>query len=150
MELHVHLHGDIHIHQHPDKATEDLLKDILNNVITNQKNIAHMNKKLSDQLDLLTDKVAAEGSVVNGLVTLLNGVSAQLKDALSGENVSDAAQAKIDAVFSSLDSQKQTIADAIVANTTQPSVDGGTTVNTGAGEGGATVDTGNAVNEVNP
>ncbi len=78
-----------------DLFSDRKLRKILDNVISNQQKLFTMNKKLSEQMDLLTDKVAAEGSVVNGVITLLNGISAQLKDALTGENVSDGAQATL-------------------------------------------------------
>lgn len=56
--------------------------------------------------------VAAEGTVVDSVVTLLGGISQQLADAIA-QNDPVALQAVVD----SINAQSQTLADAVVANT---------------------------------
>jgi len=69
-------------------------------------------KRMSAILDTLTQEVAAEGTVVQSAVTLLNGLSQQLKDALASGD-----PAAIQKVIDAVDAQKQQLADAVAANT---------------------------------
>ena len=56
--------------------------------------------------------VAAEKAVEDSVVTLLNGISQQLKDAIAAND-----PAAMQAVVDQIDANRQAMADAVVANT---------------------------------
>jgi hypothetical protein len=66
--------------------------------------------------DIIAD-IKDLGTKEDGLVTLMNGLEQQLKDALAGVSLPPDVQAKIDAAFDAVESRKQAIQDAIDANT---------------------------------
>jgi hypothetical protein len=66
--------------------------------------------------DIIAD-IKDLGTKEDGLVTLMNGLEQQLKDALAGISLPPDVQAKIDAAFDAVEARKQAIQDAIDANT---------------------------------
>lgn len=66
--------------------------------------------------DLVTD-VAAESTVDDSIITLVQGLQTQLAAALSGATIPPAVQAKIDQVFASMEANKAKVAAAVVAGT---------------------------------
>lgn len=66
----------------------------------------------------LLDDVSEETTLVESVATLIKQLKAQLADALSGETLPPAVQAKIDQIFSIHEENTKALADAIVANTT--------------------------------
>ena len=65
---------------------------------------------MSAQMDKLTADVAAEGTVIQSAITLLQGLSQQLKDAATDP-------VALQAVIDSIDSQTASLAAAVQANT---------------------------------
>jgi ABC-type transporter Mla subunit MlaD len=68
--------------------------------------------KIMKTLDDIVTEVTGEKTVIDSAVTLLNGLSQQLKDALASQDPT-----KIQAVIDQIDANKQELADAITANT---------------------------------
>jgi hypothetical protein len=68
-------------------------------------------------LDAVLADVTEEDTIIDSVITLLNGVEQQLKDALAGATISPAVQAKIDAVFDKVEASKTKLSAALVANT---------------------------------
>mgnify|MGYP003622935208 CR=1 FL=1 len=64
----------------------------------------------------ITDAVNAESTVEDSIITLLNGISQQLKDALA----TGADPAAIQAIVDQIDADTAKVADAVTANTTPP------------------------------
>jgi len=72
--------------------------------------LEQMEKRLMKTLDDIQQDVADEATVVGSVVTLLNNLSQQLKDAGNDP-------AKIQAIIDQVDANKKALADAVVANT---------------------------------
>ena len=68
--------------------------------------------EMAADLTALQDEVTQNGDVISSAVTLLNGLSQQLKDALAAND-----PAAIQAVVDQLDANTQSLADAVTANT---------------------------------
>jgi predicted choloylglycine hydrolase len=68
-------------------------------------------------LDQVLQDVSDESTQIDGLSTLTAGLKQQLADALAGVTLPPAVQAKVDAVFSGVEANKQKVVDAINANT---------------------------------
>ena len=68
-------------------------------------------------LDETLVAVTEETTVIESLATLTAAIKAALDEALAGVNLPPAVQAKVDAVFSGIQANKQKVADAVVANT---------------------------------
>lgn len=78
--------------------------------------------------DILAD-TQAESTADASIVTLLNGLQTQLTQALSGQTISPAAQAKVNAIFKNMQANDAAISAAILANTPAsptPPASGGT------------------------
>lgn len=93
-----------------------------------------MERKL-DMADMTLDDVladtTAERTEVDSLATLAAGIKAQLDQALAGQTLSPAAQAKVNKIFQNIEDNKAAISAAILANTpstTTPPGTGGTGV----------------------
>ena len=74
-------------------------------------------EKMARTLDEVLADVTDEGTQIDSLVTLVNGIEQQLKDALSGTTLPPAVQAKVDAVFDAVEANKSKVVAAINANT---------------------------------
>jgi len=106
-------------------AIELLLREILQSLNQQDRVLANINGRLGtlatngvNILATLADlkaKVDAQGTVIDSAVTLINGISQQLKDALAN-NDPNAVQAVID----ELDAQDQALAAAVANNTPAP------------------------------
>lgn len=68
-------------------------------------------------IDDVVKDVTDESTVEDGLITLTTDIKTQLDAALAGTTVPPAVQAKIDAVFTQLETNKAKLAAAITANT---------------------------------
>jgi len=82
--------------------------------------LTHMSQRLEtimSTLDLLLDKVAAQTTQVESITALLHSIKTQLADALAGEKLSPAAEAKLAAIMPQLEANTQKITDAINENT---------------------------------
>lgn len=115
----VHVSVDaIHIHFHADStaAADPRIAEILSTVRALSKGASAMASDLSD----LTDAVAANGTVQQSAITLLDGLKSQLDAALASNDT-----AALRELSASLSSQRQALADALVRNT--PAESGGAT-----------------------
>jgi len=93
---------DIHHHFHFDSYTIDLLKQIL-----------HKENQIMATIQDVQAAVAAESTVDDSIITLLNGIVQQLKDALATGN-----PAALDAVVQSIQANTAKLQAAVTANTT--------------------------------
>lgn len=91
----------IHMHHHFDPELVDALVKLY-----------VQGDKIMALLDNLTAAVAAESTVVDSAVALLNGLKTQLDAAIASNN-----PAAIQAVSDAIGAQTKTLADAVVANT---------------------------------
>ena len=92
---------DIHHHFHFDSLTIDLLKQIL-----------HKENQIMATIQDVQAAVAAESTVDDSIITLLNGIVQQLKDALATGN-----PAALDAVVQSIQANTAKLQAAVTANT---------------------------------
>jgi hypothetical protein len=73
---------------------------------------------MAHTLDEVLADVTAEKTALDSLVALTAGLKQQVADALSGVTLPAEVQAKIDAVFTGVEANKQEVLDALSANTT--------------------------------
>lgn len=98
-------------------------------------------------IDALVADVQKQGTVVDGITALLTSVKTQLAEALKGEQLSSAAQAKLAAIMPLLEANTQKLSDAVVANTDAAPADPAPTASAfkvssdGPGAGGGTSST---------
>mgnify|MGYP001614788220 CR=1 FL=1 len=104
MQFHVHV---IHV-QDPAIARE---LERLNN------NLEIFMSDIDDFVTLLTSRLTAQKTQVDGIATLLTSIKHQLADALRGETLSPAARDKLAAIMPALEANTTEITDAINANT---------------------------------
>lgn len=106
----------IHIHHYLDPQVEARLRSVehkLDLIIRKQE---AMMATLDDVLSEVTD----ESTRLDSIQALIDGVKQQLADALAGTTLPPATQAKIDAVFSGLTTNKGKIDKALNANAPAP------------------------------
>ena len=95
------------IYHHIIASPEVLFR--LDLIIANQETImATLDEVLAD--------VAAESTAIDSLAALTAGLKRQVADALANTTLPPDVQAKIDAVFTGLEQNKQKVMDAITAN----------------------------------
>lgn len=102
MELNIHNHYYGH-----SKKTENLLKDIKELLIINNK----IQEKMSQELDNLVKEVAEQKTVIESAVTFIQGIKERLDEAI-GDN------AKLAELSADLDMSQNQLAAAIEQNTT--------------------------------
>ena len=95
----------VHLHVKPDHQVVALLNDVLNRLDLMESNIMTVMDDLNASVQRNTDAEAA-------VVTLLQGISQQLKDALAAGD-----PAAIQAVITKIDANTAAAAAAVVANT---------------------------------
>lgn len=96
-------------HDHHGPLT---IRDVMERLNQIEHKLNIMGKTLDDILTDVTDEV----TLINSISALLSGIKAQLDAALAG-GLSAAQQAKVDAIFAQVESNKKLVADAIAANT---------------------------------
>lgn len=92
---------------------DDEMRAVLGDIITR---LARIEGKIMTELDAiqtLTAKIAEQGTVVESVVTLLNGLTDQIKNA---KDVSP----EIMALVAEIDAQTAALSAAVLANTPQP------------------------------
>lgn len=94
------------------------LMALLVEVKNEQSLIRQILEKLMPTLDQVLADVEEESTKLDGLATFIAGLKQQITDALAGEKLSPAVQAKIDAVFAGVESNKTKIVSAMDANVT--------------------------------
>lgn len=100
----------IHVHHHADPAVAEQLERL------NQL-LERFMSDIDDFVTLLTTRITAQKTQVDGIAALLTSIKNQLADALRGEKLSPEAQAKLAAIMPALEANTTEISDAIVANT---------------------------------
>lgn len=102
----------IHVHHHyvTDPAVARELARL-------NANLEKFMSDVDDFVTLLTGRLAAQKTQIDGVATLLSSIKHQLADALQGEKLSPAAQAKLAAIMPALEANTTEITDAINANT---------------------------------
>lgn len=92
------------------------------------RKLGHVDKELymvDRTLDDVLADIAAEKTQIASLSTLTAGIKQKLDDALSGVTLPADAQAKINAIFDGIESNKQDVVNAINANTPAEGTDPG-------------------------
>ena len=82
-----------------------------------QQDLTQMEQRLMAKLDDIVADVTAETTLIEGVSTLVTGLKQQLADALTGENLSPEAQAKVDQIFATAEANKAKLAAALADNT---------------------------------
>ena len=95
---------DLHIH-----SAEDVIMSKLNHL---EALLTRSFKAMANELDALTAKVTANGTVIDSAVTLIQGIKAALDAAIASGN-----PAALQALSDSLGTQDARLAAAILANT---------------------------------
>lgn len=104
------------LHRHVQNASLSTISAKLDQVLKNQE------KQMAD-LDQILSDVQAGNSLIDGISALVDGLRAQLADALSGTKVPAQVQSKIDEVFDAVEAQKARLAQAVTSNTPAATVD---------------------------
>lgn len=100
------------------------LREQLNDL---QKLVSTVVKKetaIMASIDDAIAEVAAQNTALGSVKTLITTIEGQLQAALSGASLPPAVQAKVDQLFSSLQSNDQVIADALAAGVPPPPATG--------------------------
>lgn len=105
---------DVHHYFH-DLLSENLDRK-LTQILAIVQNIQQKEIYIMATLDELMQDVTDEGTVEDGLVTLTEGIKAQLDAFLAGQ-LTPEVQAKVDAVFAGVEANKAKVSAAITANT---------------------------------
>lgn len=125
--MHIELSGtlNIHIHSH---GTE--VQPWAAEVMRKLDLILHKQEIIMVNIDDVLAEVTDEGSRLDSIQTLIDGIKQQLADALSGATVPPAVQTKIDAVFAGLTANKGKIDKALNSNVPPAPVDSNAPTNT--------------------
>jgi molecular chaperone GrpE (heat shock protein) len=108
----------IHHHIHLSRDLERLLRELSRNQIAA---IEATKETLMATLDQVLDAVAAEGTKLDSLNVLVDGIRQQLKDALANVGgVTPEMQAKIDQVMANVTANIDKVQEAINENTETP------------------------------
>jgi hypothetical protein len=101
--------------------------DIYHHCVDDEKNWTKLFKMLEEvlgkevaimaTLDQIITDVTAETTLIDGVSTLIAGLKKQLADALAGVLNADQ-QAKVDAIFTAAEANKQKLSDALAVSTT--------------------------------
>lgn len=104
---------DLHVPQ-LDRVSKQLDEVIraLRSVENKLGAVAKKQEETMADLTRLSDEVSENNDAIDSAVTLLEGLSQQLKDAVASDD-----PAAVQAIVDQLDAQTQRLADAVVANT---------------------------------
>lgn len=92
-------------------------QDQLNRIEAKLDALTKESKMQDETLDQVLADVQAESTVEDGLITLTTSIKAELNKALAGSGLSADDQAKVDAIFTAIESNKAKVAAAVTANT---------------------------------
>lgn len=104
---------DVHLHLHLYLGEDDRVGEVLtvvNSITTQLGNIQQEENIMSAELDALTASVAADATVEESAITLIQGLSAQITAAVNDP-------AALSALAASLDSESAKLAAAVTAGT---------------------------------
>ncbi len=90
----------------------DRLERKVDTLLLLARHLVKEERKMAAKLDDLLADVTAEGTALDSVKALIQG----LKDQLANAGLSPADQAKVDAIMAQLQSNDQKIADALAAN----------------------------------
>lgn len=76
--------------------------------------------KIMATLDQVVQDVSDESTLIDSVSVLITGLKQQIADALSGATLPPDVQAKVDAVFSTAESNKAKLSSALTVNTPNP------------------------------
>ncbi len=112
---------DLHVYHHFDPATLDpRLDQVLSVLRTLQLEIRTMSATMQTAIDALTAQVAAETTVNDSAIALINGFAARLQaaiDAATAAGASPVQTAALDALAASVQTNTNQLSDAVSANT---------------------------------
>lgn len=106
--------GSMQIHVHHHYVTDPAIARELARL---NANLEKFMSDVDDFVTLMTGRIAAQKTQIEGVAALLSSIKHQLADALQGEKLSPAAQAKLAAIMPALETNTAEITDAINANT---------------------------------
>lgn len=124
MNIHIHV-ARVEIHSHDSIKLDEILKQLLT-ITKNQTTMSGTLKDIQDQNAALIEAVAAEDTVIDSAVALITGFATTLADikaqlaAAIAANDPVAIQAVADslsATITDVNAKKQSLADAVAANT---------------------------------
>lgn len=110
---------NINIRSMPDQTLTQFLSQMFANVFQQLNALTQQGVKIMASLDQVVQDVTDESTLEDSIITLLTNVQAQLAAILAG-NLPPDVQAKVDAVFASLEANKTKLAAAVAANTPAP------------------------------
>lgn len=96
------------------------LEALLEDVKWNQGLLNRKLERIMDTLDEVLADVTEEGTKLDSLAAFIAGLKQQIADALAGTTLPPAVQAKVDAVFASVEANKGKVQAALDANVTPP------------------------------
>jgi len=92
------------------------LRALLTDIHRHEGQILRNQEKIMSTLDEVLADVTEEGTKLDSLSTFIAGLKQQIADALSGATLPPAVQAKVDAVFAGVESNKAKVQAALDAN----------------------------------
>lgn len=110
----------VDLFMHSDKDTAERLlrmEKLLSANLQGEQVILKNQEKIMATLDDVLADVTSESTAIDSVTALITGLKQQVADALSGVTLPSATQAKIDAVFTGLESNKGKLTTALAANT---------------------------------
>ncbi|KRQ99288.1 hypothetical protein [Bradyrhizobium valentinum] len=113
-------HVDVHIHQPGGSEGIDEIRGQIREIARMVAGLVVMERHNMRTLDETIAEVQAQGTQVDGLITLTLSLRQQLGDALSGASLPPDVQAKVDAVFDGVAANNAKI---VAALTTTPEGD---------------------------
>jgi len=96
------------------------LRALLTDIHRHEGQILRNQEKIMSTLDEVLADVTEEGTKLDSLSTFIAGLKQQIADALSGATLPPAVQAKVDAVFAGVESNKAKVQAALDANVPPP------------------------------
>lgn len=118
--MNINVHVDVHIHGGHGDEVPPWLATLTDLIQTNQEVLMATQAEVKAKLDALTADVADEASVIGSVETLLTNLQAliqQLKDAATNAQVDPAIVSQIDALAGAVGANKARIAADVAANT---------------------------------
>ncbi len=92
---------------------KDELRQLRNEILSFRHFLEQRMATFQEQLDQLLGAVTDQSGKIDSMRTFIAGLEQQIKDALSGENITPESQAKLDQVFAGLENNTQQIVNAI-------------------------------------
>ncbi len=125
MNIHIHVNSgkdpaQVHLHNH---GSDPVLSQILTLLTAFRKEFQQHMSVLDDKITALTASVAAENTVIDSAVTLINGFSATLAAAIAAALAAGATPTELQSLTdlqTGVDAKATALAAAVAANTPAP------------------------------